>query len=430
MPVYIPDRNLAMVPMLLAALVVVARSQHSEHSCLLQKTRPSGASLLEKQVATVEGWTAAGRGTCKIILATKNDEAIHAECGKFCDGVSGANAFAVGLFGVIQVTPDCHCCDGLDSGNAATYTRDAGAVVLGDPHITTLDGVHYTLLNQGSFSLWHFHGLETEIAVAEQGAVKKVPVDWQIYTHYSGRQSLTKGLLLVDRSGGIASRQILEITSKDCQWRAKIGTADWSMVSKPRLISLPDEAGSYVSGFNLTSNKVSGGHGHHINQVRLNMNTKDGISDIAVLGLTCRPQRSLNLHLVMKRRGDTRFVDGEVSARKSIMLSSLQTSTSLDAEFAIRGRWQDIGGSDQAAAYFRLIDEDKTVAKSHLFQTCSLAEKDQAKSTCAKYLEPLEHLDRTGSVFNDCVYDVCHGAGEVAAEMAGELLASMGADGI
>mmetsp|Transcript_86295 Transcript_86295/g.176154 ORF Transcript_86295/g.176154 Transcript_86295/m.176154 type:complete len:131 (-) Transcript_86295:164-556(-) len=118
--------------------------------------------------------------------------------------------------------------------------------------------------------------------------------------------------------------------------------------------------------------------------------------------------------------------------RKSVMLSSLQTSsTSLDAEFAIRGRWQDIGGSDQAAAYFRLIDEDKAVAKSSLLQTCnSMAEKDQAKSTCTKYLEPFRHLDRTGSVFNDCVDDVCHGAGEVAAEMAGELLASLGADGI
>lgn len=303
--------------------------------------------------------------------------------------------------------------------------------MIGDPHITTLDGVHYTLLSQGSFSLWHFHGLETEIAVAEHGAVKKMPVDWQIYTHYSGRQSLTKGLLLVDRSGGMA-RQVLELTSKDCQWRAKIGTADWSMVSKPQFISVPDETGSYVSGFNLTNNRVSGGHGHHINQVRLNMITKDGISDIAVLGLICRPQRSLNLHLVMKRKGDTRFVDGELSARKSVMLSSLQTSsTSLDAEFAIRGRWQDIGGSDQVAAYFRLIDEDKAVAKSSLLQTCnSMAEKDQAKSTCTKYLEPFRHLDRTGSVFNDCVDDVCHGAGEVAAEMAGELLASLGADGI
>ena len=134
----------------------------------------------------------------------------------------------------------------------------------------------------------------------------------------------------------------------------------------------------------------------------------------------------------MKRKGDTRFVDGELSARKSVMLSSLQTSsTSLDAEFAIRGRWQDIGGSDQAAAYFRLIDEDKAVAKvippSNLQQ---YGRKRSSQIYLHQVLEPFRHLDRTGSVFNDCVDDVCHGAGEVAAEMAGELLASLGADGI
>eukprot|EP00435_Cladocopium_sp_Y103_P065684 s554_g27.t1 len=419
-----------MVPMLLSALVVVARG---EHSCLLQSATPVGASLLAKQM-DIPGWTYENKGDCSSRLATKANEPIFANCAQFCEGVAGANAFAVGRFDqpIVVLLPQCRCCDGLlSSGSADTYSRDAGAVVIGDPHITTLDGIHYTLLSQGTFSLWHFHGVDTEIAVVEQG-FKKMPIDWQMYTHYSGRQSLTKGLLLVDRSGGMAPRQILEVTSKDCRWRAKIGTADWSMVSKPQLIAVPDEAGLYLSGFNLTSNRVSGSHGHHINQVRLNMNTRDGISDIAVLGLTCRPQRSLNLHLLMKRRGDGRFVDGEVSARKSVMLSSLQTSsTSSDAEFAIRGRWQDIGGSDEAAAYFRLIDEDKAVAKSYLFEVCNtMAEKDQAKSTCAKYLEPFRHLDRTGSVFNDCVDDVCHGAGEVAAEMAGELLASMGADSI
>ena len=34
------------------------------------------------------------------------------------------------------------------------------------------------------------------------------------------------------------------------------------------------------------------------------------------------------------------------------------------------------------------------------------------------------HLDPAGFFLNDCVYDVCHGAGEVAAELAAELLTS------
>lgn len=45
--------------------------------------------------------------------------------------------------------------------------------VVGDPHIKTLDGIRYTLLSQGTFSLWHFSGVEAEW----KGEVKKVGVD-------------------------------------------------------------------------------------------------------------------------------------------------------------------------------------------------------------------------------------------------------------
>jgi hypothetical protein len=58
--------------------------------------------------------------------------------------------------------------------------------VYGDPHIRTLDRRHYTLLQQGIFSLWHLSGLETEFYSEASGLVKKVPVDWQIYTRYWG----------------------------------------------------------------------------------------------------------------------------------------------------------------------------------------------------------------------------------------------------
>ena len=39
-------------------------------------------------------------------------------------------------------------------------------------------------------------------------------VNWQVYVHYSGLQSYTKGLLLVDSSGG-SVRQMLELTSEE-----------------------------------------------------------------------------------------------------------------------------------------------------------------------------------------------------------------------
>lgn len=133
-----------------------------------------------------------------------------------------------------------------------------------------------------------------------------MPVEWEILTHYSGRQSFTKGLLLVDRSAGV-QRQVLEITSQDCQWRANSG-AEWSMVSKPGMISIADGQ-AFVTGFNMTKTngrKHRGGHASgsqlSLNQVHISMNTKDGATDIAVLTISCRPKRNLNLNLVMERR--------------------------------------------------------------------------------------------------------------------------------
>ena len=76
--------------------------------------------------------------------------------------------------------------------------------MIGDPHIHTLDGSHYTLLREGSFLLWRF-------------GLPQPHVEWQIFAHYAGRQSFTKGLLLVDTSGSEPSS--MEITSERCEWQ-------------------------------------------------------------------------------------------------------------------------------------------------------------------------------------------------------------------
>ena len=70
------------------------------------------------------------------------------------------------------------------------------------------------------------------------------------------------------------------------------------------------------------------------------------------------------------------------------------------------------------------MDEDSSSSHMVLVQSCSAEEKVEATTTCSKYLDSLAELDRSGFFFNDCVYDVCHGAGEVAAELAAELLTS------
>ena len=52
--------------------------------------------------------------------------------------------------------------------------------------------------------------------------------------------------------------------------------------------------------------------------------------------------------------------------------------------------------------------------------SCSEAEESQAKETCSKQTKTLDDA----AFFDDCVFDVCHGAGESAAEITAELLAS------
>ena len=70
----------------------------------------------------------------------------------------------------------CWCCIGIainSNTNWDVYEVATISNVVGDPHIKTLDGIRYTLLSQGTFSLWHFSGVEAEW----KGEVKKVGVD-------------------------------------------------------------------------------------------------------------------------------------------------------------------------------------------------------------------------------------------------------------
>ena len=323
----------------------------------------------------------------------------------------------------------CGCCPDLDQNLGASTPfvlyAYAGSSI-GDPHITTLDGRHYTLLSQGTFSLWHFSGLETDLHSEEVDGTRKTHVDWQVYAHYSGQQSFTKGLLLIDKSGG-SIRQVLEITSQDCKWKARKGSEGWKVVDNAELIFVPDGK-DYVTGFDLSTVTGPRGHGGHgfPNRVRFNMNTKNGKSDIAVMSLSCRPNHNMNLLISMKRQSDKKFVDGELkTARKS--LSTLQTST--DAEFSVDSKWQELGGSEQAASYFQLVDtnQDNQASVASFQQRCSEAETVLAKETCSKHLGEARGTENT-HFFEDCIYDVCHGAGETQAELAAELLAVTKAD--
>ena len=114
-------------------------------------------------------------------------------------------------------------------------------------------------------------------------------------------------------------------------------------------------------------------------------------------------------------------MDGELKvARKT--LSTLQTGQT-DLEFGVTEKWQELGGSDEAAGYLQQIDEDKPSA---VLKECTTEEEAEAQSMCSKHLGvEMQHGDiNEAAFFQDCVFDVCHGAGEMAAKLAAELLAS------
>ena len=116
---------------------------------------------------------------------------------------------------------DCRCCNNLVPASDVTTQwnlyEPSGGGITGDPHVTTLDGKHYLLLKEGTYNLWRFSGLETGFEA------KKNLVDWQVYAHYSGHQSFTKALLLIDNTEGSA----LELTAQDCKWKARSGEDSW-----------------------------------------------------------------------------------------------------------------------------------------------------------------------------------------------------------
>ena len=423
-----------MVPLslfLVSVSPIAAELEPLEDGCLLQKTKEQQLLVKEEQLRDTQtpGYEKVCGPNCYCSSSTGTPSGFFSsmpigECAARCTDFQGF------IFAVDPETQSagCQCCNNVDTDppNAVTTGNTlwdmyqyigASASAMGDPHITTLDGKHYTLLSQGTFSLWHFSGLETELH--SEFGTKKLPIDWQVYVHYSGHQSFTKGLLLIDKSGG-SIRQVLEITSQDCKWKARKGNGDWRVVDNAEL-SIPDGK-DYVTGFDLSSvgPRGHGGHGFP-NRVRFNMYTKNGKSDIAVMSLSCRPSHNMNLQISMKRQSDQQFVDGELKvSRKS--LSTLQTST--DLEFSMDSKWQELGGSGQAASYFQLVDTNQTSSSSFQSQGCGDAEKGLAKETCSKHLGEAHGT----YLFEDCIYDVCHGGGETQAELAAELLAATKAD--
>jgi len=327
----------------------------------------------------------------------------YADCLDHCEGEA---------FSYNRNFKECQCCTGSNTEDfpgvpslvyVQTPENEENAEITGDPHIRTLDGQHYTLLNQGTFSLWKLRGIRAHFAS------QSLDVDWEVYARYTGHLSYTKGLLLVDKSGG-AMRQSLEITSKDCQWMAKTNGSKntqnpWSKVENIQMVSVP-EGQAFATGFKINPSKKQ-------NHVSFMMND-DGMKEIAVLSVSCRPGHNINMAIKMKRTSDVALVAGEVRVGRHT--SKMPSMMQMDDEFAVKTGWENLGGSGTAAQYFQIV-EDKGGSS---FLECMDAEKVEAEKLCSKHLGDMQTTDV--DFFNDCIFDACRG-GEVAAELAAELRA-------
>lgn len=301
------------------------------------------------------------------------------------------------------------------STTTTTTTTSGGG--RGDPHIYTLGGEHYLLLGQGSFSFWRFSGVDAEALSGNMW--KKAPVDFQIYAHYSTHSSWTKGLLLVDQSGhqGYGSRA-LELTSEDCRWRSEVpGGTSWHMVDEAKLISDGDE----MTAFKLVRSQSQRMH------VELLMKTQTGWKNIGKLYATCKPGYHINMKMTMFSKEDVNRVQGQLGVvhhseyRRGGGAGLLETDQGhqrTDQEFLLHKDWVALGGSTGASVYLKETDEDGPA----VLKGCSESERAIAGELCVKFLGSEETVPNFQESMEDCVFDVCAGGGEAAAELAADIM--------
>ena len=291
---------------------------------------------------------------------------------------------------------------------------------------------------------WHFSGVEAEMLTGQK-FLKKVPVDFKIYTHYSGHESYTKGLLLLDSSGH--HQRSLELTSESCRWHTKTTPEQsWRVVEGPEVLSSPDIDGDEMTAFKL---KSSDGQKMH---VELLMKTPQGFKTVGKLFASCKPGHHLNVKIKMFSKDDIRLVkgqlggshpDAEVQFLKNGSVISLLQETGqqvrMDQDFETKKDWEQLGGSSSASTYLREVDDEGPA----MLKSCTEQEKNEARELCQKYLGMLPDSDAkmSGSsskdfddvqrqreklnfqeTFSDCIFDVCVGGGEAAAELAAEIL--------
>mmetsp|Transcript_31795 Transcript_31795/g.59780 ORF Transcript_31795/g.59780 Transcript_31795/m.59780 type:complete len:499 (+) Transcript_31795:103-1599(+) len=268
----------------------------------------------------------------------------------------------------------------------------------GDPHVYALDGKKFDIYENGTFSMFHYSGRQTELLSTDE-ATKKGEVNWQMYVHSGGPAWTLQGLLLVDRSWGGKPRQSLELSAKDCIWRSKIGDKDWAPVTDKRSFSLL-EGGSFVTGFEYFNEK----------HIALRMNTAEGVQDTIIVHSVCKPE-GINLRVKLPDFAESRFLEGQIQVGNGEKQKT----------FKVEEPWTVLGGSEATAKFYEELQGGNHLS---LLTACSKSgsERAAAEKICEKHLQM-----SSGEFFHDCVSDVCVG-GEKFAISAAEMLAISAAD--
>ena len=152
-----------------------------------------------------------------------------------------------------------------------------------------------------------------------------------------------------------------------------------------------------------------------------------GFKKIGNLYASCKPHHHINMKMAMFSKEDVPFVKGQLGKHKKndgaiSLLGTKGQKMQTDQDFLISNDWTELGGSVSAQAYLKHVDEEGVA----LLQTCSTEAEAAAKSTCTKFLGQPGSGSKGpvnfNEMFEDCVFDVCVGGGEPAAELAAEIL--------
>lgn len=347
--------------------------------------------------------------------------------------VKGGSTAACGSNKCLDVPETCSpsiCCApdvsnpaSVDCSSCTTSTTSGGAH--GDPHIHSMHGAHYTLLKEGTFVAWEFN------KDLESSGKPETAVHWQLLARYGGKKFRTFAILLLDNSG-----HKLEFSANDCALRAKEGDHPWH-IAKAGLL-LADTGGSiqvHNSGIRVQDTTTQNTKSNRtLIDARINFNITDGSHGsrkVASLYTHCIVGDHLNFKITMMQKSDIDSVGGEMGVRPAALKATSRLSllshsassklralrTRTDEEFEAKKPWVDLGGTAASETFFQKF---KQVSLAEIPHECRDEDVQEARQICAKHLP--DEARKESEVFVDCVFDVCHGGGELDAELQADLM--------